>query len=140
MANARVVYLTTGAARCTFPYSASLVSTIKESVPRGYRRYDPDDHSWTVEPPYAARISQLVQEVYPDTTVHHKATFGPSDPSTPAIDPDYQALHLLPDAPPELVESAYRCLARLNHPDTGGSTQVMQRLNAAVDAIRSRAS
>jgi hypothetical protein len=135
---ARVVYLTTGAARCTFPYSAGLVSAIKNIVPAGYRRYDPDDHSWTVEPPYGPRVSLLIMEVYPDAEVEHRTTWRPSEPSVPAIDPDYRTLHLLPSAPPPLVEAAYKCLARLSHPDAGGSTEDMQQLNAARDAIRSR--
>jgi curved DNA-binding protein CbpA len=37
----------------------------------------------------------------------------------------------LPSAPPEVVKAAYRALAVLNHPDKGGETEVMQRINAA---------
>lgn len=47
---ARIVYLSTG------------------------RRYDPDDHSWTVEPPYGPRISLMIAEVYPDVEIEHGAS------------------------------------------------------------------
>jgi len=43
----------------------------------------------------------------------------------------YARLHLLPDAPPELIKVAYRELAKLNHPDKGGDTARMQELNEA---------
>ncbi len=36
-----------------------------------------------------------------------------------------------------LVDAAYRCLARLHHPDRGGSTVMMQAINAAAEQIRS---
>jgi curved DNA-binding protein CbpA len=47
-----------------------------------------------------------------------------------ASDP-YVTLHLLPSAPPEVVKAAYKALAVLNHPDKGGETEVMQRINDA---------
>ncbi len=43
----------------------------------------------------------------------------------------YTTLHLLPDAPVELIKAAYRCLAKLNHPDRGGDEKAMQRINEA---------
>jgi DnaJ-domain-containing protein 1 len=43
----------------------------------------------------------------------------------------HAALHLTPDAPPELIKAAYRCLATLHHPDKGGDTTRMQLINAA---------
>ena len=46
-------------------------------------------------------------------------------------------LHL-PTAPPELVEGAYRILARLHHPDAGGSREAMQAINGADAALRER--
>lgn len=138
--SARVVYLSTGAARCTFPYSAGLVAAIKELVPAAYRRYDPDDHSWTIEPPYGPRVSLVIMEVYPDVEVEHGTTWRSPETSPVVIDPEYRVLHLLPTAPPELVETAYRTLARLHHPDAGGSTETMTEINSAVTAIWERAS
>jgi hypothetical protein len=36
----------------------------------------------------------------------------------------------------ELLERGYRALARHKHPDTGGSTEAMQELNALVASMR----
>jgi hypothetical protein len=52
------------------------------------------------------------------------------------IPPHYAILHLDPSAPLEVAEAAYRALARKTHPDAGGSTEQMQRLNAAIERIR----
>jgi DnaJ-class molecular chaperone len=43
----------------------------------------------------------------------------------------YAALHLLPGAPMPVIKAAYRALALIHHPDKGGSTRPMQRINAA---------
>jgi len=48
----------------------------------------------------------------------------------------YATLHLLPSAPPEVVQAAHRALVKSHHPDVGGSHAVMVSLNNAVDAIR----
>jgi len=94
----------------------------------------------------------LIRRIYPNiVVVNERLTWSNDDddwdddePSTPPplrkTDPSYATLHLLPSAPPELVDAAYRCLARLHHPDTGGSTTTMQRLNAAHGALKTRRS
>jgi curved DNA-binding protein CbpA len=44
-------------------------------------------------------------------------------------------LHLLPDAPPELIKAAYKTLAMKFHPDHGGDTRRMQELNEALQLL-----
>jgi len=61
--------------------------------------------------------------------------------ATTALDPDYTVLHLLPSAPPKLVDTAYRTLARLYHPDVSKSPDAdtkMKALNRAYDSIKKR--
>ena len=45
-------------------------------------------------------------------------------------------LFLTVDAPPEIVTLVYRTLAKIHHPDHGGSTEKMQRLNAALEVLK----
>ena len=58
-------------------------------------------------------------------------------PSRPQKRSHYDVLKVSSDAPPEVVQAAYRCLARLLHPDTnpddstGARVRAMQELNAA---------
>ena len=48
----------------------------------------------------------------------------------------YEVLGVRSDSPIEVVEAAYRALAKQAHPDAGGSTEVMTSLNEAVAQIR----
>jgi len=54
---------------------------------------------------------------------------------SPTLRP-YATLGVLPSAPREVVEAAYRTLAKAAHPDTGGSAERMRVLNAAIASIR----
>lgn len=47
----------------------------------------------------------------------------------------YGCLYLLPTAPFDVVKASFRTLAKLNHPDVGGSTAMMQRINSAYEMI-----
>ena len=118
-----------GRAVLRFPFDQWLVESLKAGIPVHARTYDPETKAWTVAPAYVAVATRLMLEVFPDVEL--------VDPSrtAPLSDP-YVVLHLLPTAPPELVTAAHKCLAKLHHPDRGGSTATMQALNAAVDAIR----
>lgn len=58
-------------------------------------------------------------------------------PPPPSIPEHYQTLQLLPGCSMEVAEAAYRALVKKHHPDVGGSVDTMQRINAAMDRIRS---
>ncbi len=48
----------------------------------------------------------------------------------------YRVLQVTPDAEPEVIQAAYRALARKHHPDVGGSELQMAMLNAAWETLR----
>jgi len=49
----------------------------------------------------------------------------------------YAALYVTPNAPIEVINAAYKALARLHHPDApSGDTKTMQRINDAYNALR----
>jgi curved DNA-binding protein CbpA len=48
----------------------------------------------------------------------------------------YHVLQVSPDAEPEVIQAAYRALARKHHPDVGGSQVQMAMLNAAWETLR----
>jgi hypothetical protein len=47
----------------------------------------------------------------------------------------YRILHLLPTAPPEVVRAAYKALALLLHPDTGGDEEAFKHLQKAYEVL-----
>ena len=120
----------------TFPFDRWLVDALKAEIPGHARTYDPGMRSWTVVPAYAGIAIRLMYQAFTDVEIIDVAA-GPTfdrggDPREAAL----IVLHLRPTAPPELVDAAYKCLARLHHPDAGGDTITMQRINSAVEQIR----
>jgi len=59
----------------------------------------------------------------------------PTSPLTQA----YATLHLLPTAPPEVVQAAHRALVKLHHPDAGGEHDAAVAINQAITTIRAYA-
>src|SRR5207245_9401101 len=56
--------------------------------------------------------------------------------ATDPVERAYAELHLLPTAPPELVQAAQRIMVKLSHPDAGGSHEAAVAVNLAVELIR----
>ena len=48
----------------------------------------------------------------------------------------YEVLGVRPDSPIEVIEGAYKALARSAHPDAGGSEARMKELNDSLDRIK----
>jgi hypothetical protein len=125
-----------------------MIEALKGYIPACNRVYVPDRKTWRVDA-YAHDCLQGWLS-YARTTfsaqVQWSGSAADADPErewTPpppprqkpkAVDP-YQVLHLRETAPPELVKVAYRCLAQLNHPDHGGDTEAMQRINDAYQRL-----
>ncbi len=140
MISPRIVITIIGEAVLTFPFSRELVDALKDEVPGYARSYDPDTKAWSVQSAYVAVARSLVESVYPDVEViDFSPNFGRHESRRAAPDASgrtsYTVLHLRETAPPELIEAAFRCLARLHHPDRGGDVATMQRLNAAHAAL-----
>ncbi len=123
-----------------------LVESLKSTIPPHSRRYDPDTKLWHVSHLYAGQAIALLRRAFPDTQVIDASGFGRSAPPPRppmATERHYAALHLLPSAPPELVNSAYRTLVKLHHPDVlpagerDRATRAAQQLNVAIEALRS---
>ena len=59
---------------------------------------------------------------------------------SPAIERDpYEVLGVRPDTPPEVIEAAYKALARKHHPDNGGDAAEMATINAAYERLKREA-
>lgn len=121
-----------------FDFSQPMVDAIKAQIPSRSRRYIPLRHVWWFQAGQLASIEGLarlhcgsVQYV-----THDGAGLEVAIPSETAA--AYRTLHLLPSAPPELVKAAYRVACKLHHPDAGGTTGEMQRVNEAYGLLAAR--
>ncbi len=51
------------------------------------------------------------------------------------VESAYATLYLTPGAPLEVIQAVYRTLAKLHHPDLGGSTELMAEINDAYNYL-----
>jgi len=150
----RLTYYPTGVL-LTAPYDAqltpALVGELKRLIPQHGRRYLPDTREWFVVTAYEAQARAIFRSCWP----HFAEEEGlgddpgqrqPRDPCPPlAVDRHYAALHLLPSAPRELIDAAYRTLVKLNHPDRlpvpvrDGGHHRMVAINGAYEALHAHA-
>jgi hypothetical protein len=126
------------------------VESLKSYIRADRRGYDPQAKYWHIDE--GAELSFRKWLDYARSSLHARIEWeGESDyESEPQPPPKswqqqsvylgpYNTLHLLPSAPPELIKAAYKCLAMKYHPDHGGSTQAMQKINEAYELLAERA-
>ncbi|MDP9364807.1 MAG: J domain-containing protein [Chloroflexota bacterium] len=128
-----------GSVELRFPYSPSFIALLKGSIPSEHRSWDPAVQNLPASAAYANTAVALMQMQFPGVVSHEGAAPPPPGPDPiRAVDRVYADLHLLPSAPRAVIDAAYKALARLNHPDTGGNAEAMKRLNNAYEALKAR--
>jgi hypothetical protein len=138
----------------TAPYDAQLtpamVGELKRLIPQHGRRYLPDTREWFIVTAYEAQARAIFRSCWPhfaeDEGDGDAPRTPPRDPRPPlAVDRHYAALHLLPSAPRELIDSAYKTLVKLNHPDRlpiperERAHRCMVEINGAYEALHAHA-
>ena len=123
------------------PFDEAFITALKAAIPARQRKWRPELRLWRVDRSAGDVLDTLLwrffggyEVVHPgelglDSGQHRQA--GPQAQHRLPAEQTYAVLHLQPTAPAELVTAAYRVLAKLKHPDHGGSTQEMQQINAA---------
>ena len=116
------------------------VSTLKSFIPAGLRGYTPATRKWFIDEDATDQMRRWIS--YAETMIGARVEWQTSSdrkrekppeppPAKPKASDPHTTLWLLPGAPAELIKQAYRVLAKLNHPDHGGDTEAMQRINDA---------
>ncbi len=128
-----------GAVRLEFPFNRGMIESLKREIPARGRSYDPVTHVWLIDHAWANSAVNILLRFMPDARLIRNGERARTRtvPSPVATD-EYRTLFVAPDAPPEVVEAAYKALARMNHPDVGGDTATMRQINAAYERLRSR--
>jgi hypothetical protein len=132
----------------------SAVESLKSYIDASCRSYDPQTKKWHVD----EAASDCMHDWLGYCTISLGASvawFGarrseqkrtqqppPREPRTskpPKMLDACKTLCITPDAPAPVVKAAYRALAQLHHPDCGGKTEMMQKINAAYELLLARA-
>jgi len=110
------------------------IERLKLNIPGRLRKWDPDAKRWLFRDVDTIEHVMLLLRQYGLTYEHDAGEGGHAVALT--VQDAYAALWLREGAPAELVAAAYRTLAKLYHPDAGGETAHMQRINAAAELLR----
>jgi hypothetical protein len=126
---------------------ALLVSSIKGLIEPGFRDYRPAQKCWAVDSYAKSSLDEWLKYVQSEIPAVKVVWVGASEAKEerqrqhqwppagyrkqPTREELCARLHLLPDAPAEVVKAAYKALAQLNHPDKGGDEEAMKLLNEA---------
>jgi hypothetical protein len=156
MRTATIRTSSTGGIELLTQYDADFVTELKVTIPPFARKWVPDRKVWTVTEAYATAAVQLLHQYFTVIDLREDKTKEQREQrerqqqeqqrqqqqererrSSYGHSP-YAALHLQPTAPPELIHSAWRCLAKLYHPDRGGDLTMMQRINRAYEELKPR--
>lgn len=140
-------------------YNEGFVAAIKAVIPKHSRSYG--DHIWKVDVRYYSALVALCNHFFgsrwidnihgvpePQTTAWkevweaHKNTDASRSrfeqkTILPTLD-SYSTLYVTPNAPKEVITAAYRVLAKIHHPDAGGTNEMMTRINAAYTDLQRR--
>jgi hypothetical protein len=125
---------------CTIPFHAELIATWKQEIPYNRRSYDPESKAWRFWGGYEDLAIALLLERFADADTPRGTRTCGKAPTRPAGSDHFTTLHLLPSAPAALVDAAFRCLAKIHHPDVGGDATRMRELTEAHDALSRRLS
>lgn len=124
-----------GSASFRVAYDPAWVASVKAMVPAHAREWDAVEKIWFVDEPFVEAVVRLTRRIFGSCSCPGASQNSHGEASDP-----WQTLHLRPTAPVELIEASYRVLARLHHPDRGGSGDAMQRINGAYSALKERVS
>ncbi len=136
---------------------ALVISDLKRRIPPSLRNYNPVWKAWFIKReavPYLCEWISRAEDTFsaivegdpgPWTKYRRpewESAYDAPPPSWPRAVPSeveaYAALCLLPSAPAPLIKAAYRELAKLHHPDKGGDSAAMQKVNNAFDVLKGR--
>ena len=135
----RVTLTAIGEAKMSWPYCPPMLEALKTTIPYRFRDWDPTRKIWTIYPAYVDVAIAMLLSHFPDAEVPRRARTRTTTIPPAGNDP-FAILHLRETAPPELIHAAYRCLAKIHHPDKAGDPAIMRQLTEAHDALTRRLS
>src|SRR5262245_40962199 len=117
------------------PFNPELVAALKDAIPYSYREWDAASKVRRIDPDWADVVLQALGAIGVNV-VDKRPPVTPPTAVAPALHEACRRLCIVPEAPVEVAEAAYKALARLHHPDVGGSTEMMQELNDAIQTFK----
>lgn len=111
------------------PYEAAFVEEMRWFVPRA--RFIYEQRVYHIQPEVLGEVAHLARAYFDlaDVTSDVPSDYAGADLAA------FRTLNVVPGAPMAVVSAAYRALAKLYHPDAGGSHERMIEVNNAYARI-----
>jgi len=135
------IWAENGWIKCKVPYSPNYVADLKATISWKLRQWSPSEKVWMVDPSCLDEAIEVAKRHFPNTVIMNgspdaTAAAGPVE-RDPLEDGTYGTMaNLLRAASNDGVKRVYKALAADLHPDRGGDSDTMRRLNTAWDRIR----
>lgn len=104
-------------------YNIALVRLLYVAIPEKSRVYISSENCWYIDDQYETVVKQLLEKL--------RFIISSEEDEPPASLDEFAVLGLLPSAPMEVCEAAYKALCKVHHPDTGGDPEKMKNINVA---------
>lgn len=117
-----------------FDWDPTVITMLKGNIPPSQRRFDLDAKIWRIHQIAWPRMLDVFRDCgyeVPNAPANAALTMAQSGGP-------YAVLYVTLEAPMEVVEAAYKALARIYHPDGGSSPshEKMLAINVARDEVR----
>jgi hypothetical protein len=120
------------------PYDAQFVEDLKSVIMRGAREWVPERRRWLISALYTEELLRLLGQVGADVRDDRPpaAAVVAPPPMPPRLRHAFDTLFLAYNAPLYVAEVVYKNLAKLYHPDTGGTPEHFHAIHDAIATIR----
>lgn len=143
------------------PFNNDFKEDLKSEIPHHARTFDSELKNWLIDADYEEMVYEIATRYFDVIAVVSEAdalrreraarAAAPPPPREPSHSSDEclrrvrglyaeeSTLYTLPGAPFAVIQAAYRALAKILHPDAGGSShQAMVALNRAYESLERR--
>jgi len=117
------------------PFDRDFVEALKLAIPAPYREWSPEKKTWYISQEYDVVLIDIIVSRGGRVLDKRPVTVGAVVIPGPLQDA-CTLLCVSPDAPISVAEAALKALAKRHHPDVGGDTEMMQRLNNALATFK----
>lgn len=131
----------------TLGFRADVVDTIKMVIPKHARHWNIEAKLWEIDSDYESFLVAALDCIGVDVRHVGQADEEPTKPKyqqTKPLGDCFSVLYVLPSAPIEVAEAAYRALSKMWHPDHLEEQErflghiQMKRINQAVEEVREK--
>ena len=121
------------------PYIADFVEDLKMIIPPSHRKWNPLASCWEIHETYLNELVELCKEYFSaiETNLINSSNEAPKVAARPQTSDDV-LIAVFAMVGKDKADKLYQQLAKVFHPDAGGSNDLMTKLNKAYEEVKRR--